>query len=137
MTSDERLALIEGELKKLESDPEPVVIFYPPDDGYKYVQFLLNPGARLECQVSNYSDKSNSALDENQRRHLQVLGFALPAPKKEGNATKTYRGVPFSQVALETEKIFRDVFQLPENGDLAPHGAGDGSQILSGTAPLF
>lgn len=137
MTSDERLDLFESELKKLESDPEPVVIFYPPEDGYKYVQFLLNPGARLECQVSNYSEKSTSALDEPQRRRLQELGFLLPPPKKEGNATKTYRNAPFSQVALETEIIFRDVFHLPDNYEVAPHDAGDASEILSGGPSLI
>ena len=122
MTPDQRLSLFEREINIVMSTPDGILIFSQKGESENFVQFNQRLDEPLYCEATTRQWGGNlKPLEPKQRTRLSGLGYKLPKPKEKENARKHFEGSP-RELAEQVEKIFRDVFELPEDYDVMSSG---------------
>lgn len=122
MTPQQRLALYTRDLNIVISTPDSILIFTQKGVAENYVQFNQRVGEPLHCESTTRNWNGElPPLGRSARARLAGLGYELPKPKEKENASKKFDGAP-RDLALEVEKIFREVFELPEDYEVMSSG---------------
>ena len=122
MTPEQRLALFHRDLNIVMSTPDGILIFSQKGESENFVQFNQRLDESLYCEATCRKwGGSLAPLDSKQRTRLAALGYELPKPKEKENARKHFDGSP-RELAEQVEKIFREVFELPEDYDVMSSG---------------
>ena len=118
MTPEQRLALFNRDLNIVMSTPDSILIFSQKGVSENYAQFNQRVYQLLYCEVTTRNwGGALPPLSKKARGQLASFGYELPKPKKLDNAKKYFNGSP-RELAEEVEKIFREVFELPEDYDV-------------------
>ncbi len=104
---------------KLSFGPEGYIIFEDPNSPTAYTQFRSLEGAPLYWEVS--SQPYDQDLTPVQQRALRRYGFTVPS-SSEQNPHQEWPRARVDELPGWIEKVFRDVFGLPADGQIALAG---------------
>jgi hypothetical protein len=104
---------------KLAFGPEGYIIFSDPNDASAYTQFASMPGKPLYWEVT--SQPYNQDLTPVQQRALRRYGFTVPQDSGQ-NPHQEWPRARVDELPNWLDRIFRDVFGLPAEYDVALDG---------------
>ena len=122
MTPEQRLYLFNRDLNLVMSTPDSILIFTQKGADENFVQFNQRIDQPLYCEVTTRNWGGELApLEPEALAQLSFLGYALPEPDERENASKYFNGAP-RELGEEVEKIFHEVFELPEDYEVMSSG---------------
>lgn len=113
------LAALDALPEKLAFGPEGYIIFSDPNDQATYTQFASTEGQPLWWEVT--SQPYNQDLTPVQQRALRRYGFTVPSDPNQSPHQEWPRS-RVEELPAWIERIFRDVFGLPEDYTVALTG---------------
>lgn len=122
MTPEQRLALFTSDINIVMNTPDGILIFSQKGESENFVQFNQRLDELLYCEATTRQwGGALPPLDKKARAKLSTLGYELPKPKEKENASKHFEGSP-RELAGEVERIFLEIFELPEDYDVMSSG---------------
>lgn len=113
------LAMLDALPDKLAFGSEGYIIFADPDNASTYVQFSSEEGQPLWWEVS--SQPGDTDLSPVQQRTLRRYGFTVPGASEE-NPHQEWPRARVAELPGWIERVFRDVYGLPEDYAVALNG---------------
>ncbi len=124
-TQAQRLTLFTHHLQELlNAPPGSALVFEIPGQPLAYVQFERTPeGLKGEVCSGDWGPRKKAhPLPPAALNRLRAMGWQIPQHLREHNPTKIFAEENPHTIAMEIEKIFREIFLCPPNYTVRTEG---------------